>query len=50
MHWWNSRRMVCYISCELDSRFESHRGKNEMAKEDRTKTIIDLALHNYLSQ
>lgn len=50
MQWWNARQMVRYISCELDTRFKSNRTKNVMTKEGRSKTIIDLALENYLSQ
>ena len=41
--------MVEYISRELDLRFRSNRGKDKLAKRDRSKTIIDLALDNYLA-
>lgn len=50
MQWWNARRMVQFISCELDSRFKSKLEKNVLMKEGRSKTIIDLALDNYLAQ
>ena len=42
--------MVRYILHELDSRFKSNRGSNEVAKKHRSKTIIDLALDNYLAE
>ena len=42
--------MVRYVSRELDLRFNSSRKRNELAKNDRSKTIIDLALDNYLAQ
>ena len=50
MRWWNSRQMVRYVSRELDLRFNSNRKRNGLAKNDRSKTIIDLALDNYLAQ
>ena len=50
MRWWNSRQMVSYVSRELDLRFNSNRKRNRLAKSDRSKTIIDLALDNYLAQ
>ena len=42
--------MVRYISRELEVRFKSNRGKNRMAKKDRSKTAIDLALDAYLAE
>ena len=49
MRWWNGRRMVKYISRELNIRFKSIRGSNRVAKSHRSKTIIDLALDSYLA-
>ena len=49
MSWWNDRRMVQYISKELDARFKINLERSEAAKKDRSKTIIDLALTNYLA-
>ena len=50
MRWWNNRRMVRYISRELNLRFNSNCGSNVVAKKDRSKMIIDLALDSYLAQ
>ena len=50
MRWWNDRRMVRYISHELDLRFKSNRESNDVVKKPRSKTIIDLALDNYLAE
>ena len=50
MRWWNDRRMVRYISRELEFRFKSNRGKNRMTKKARSKTVIDLALDAYLAE
>ena len=50
MRWWNGRQMVSYVSRELDLRFNSNRKRNGLAKSERSKTIIDLALDNYLAQ
>ena len=47
MQWWNDRRMRNYVLHELDQRFQSKQGRNETAKKDRSKTIIDLALDTY---
>ena len=50
LRWWNGRQMVRYVSRELDLRFNSNRKRMELAKNNRSKTIIDLALDNYLAQ
>ena len=50
MRWWNGRQMVRYVSRELDLRFNSNRKRSGLAKNGRSKTIIDLALDNYLAQ
>ena len=50
MSWWNDIRMVQYISKELDARFKVNIGRSETTKKDRSKTIIDLALANYLAE
>ena len=50
MRWWNDCRMVRYISQELNLRFKSNVEKNETSKEQRGRTIIDLALDNYLAE
>ena len=50
MRWWNDRQMVRYISHELGLRFTSNRGSNQVAREHRSKTIIDLALDSYLAE
>ena len=42
--------MLRYISHELDLRFKSSRGSNEVAKKHRIKMIIDLALDSYLAE
>jgi cytochrome P450 len=47
--WWNNRRMLQYIWRELDLRFKSKYRQSEVAKRVRSKTIIDLALDNYLA-
>lgn len=49
MQWWNARRMVQYVSRELDTRFQKSLEKNLMMNKGRSKTIIDLALENYLA-
>ncbi|MCJ1432752.1 hypothetical protein MMC27_002109 [Xylographa pallens] len=41
--------MVQYISKELGTRFNINLGRNETTKANRSKTIIDLALANYLA-
>jgi sterigmatocystin biosynthesis cytochrome P450 monooxygenase len=41
--------MVQYISKELDARFKTSIGRSETTKKDLSKTIIDLALSNYLA-
>lgn len=50
MRWWNDRKMKRYISHQLDLRFESSGGKIEVAKQDRNKTIVDLALDTYRNE
>jgi len=50
MRWWNDRQMVRFISRELDLRFKSSRGSNDVAKNYRSKTIIDLALDSYTAE
>jgi sterigmatocystin biosynthesis cytochrome P450 monooxygenase len=42
--------MVQYISKELDARFKTSIGRSEMTKKDHSKTIVDLALSNYLAE
>ena len=42
--------MVRYISRELDLRFRSIRGSNNVTNKHRSKTIIDLALESYLDK
>ncbi|MCJ1313402.1 hypothetical protein MMC25_007080 [Agyrium rufum] len=48
--WWNDRHMKRFIANEVLLRFTSNLGQSEVEKKDRSKTIIDLALNNYLSQ
>ncbi|MCJ1381835.1 hypothetical protein MMC17_004946 [Xylographa soralifera] len=50
MSWWNDRKMIQYVSKELDARFQINLGRSETTKENRSKTIIDLALANYLAE
>ena len=50
MQWWNDRRMVRYLSQELDLRFKTNRGCSDAAMKKRSKTVIDLALESYLSE
>jgi len=50
MRWWNDRRMVRFVSRELELRFKITHENTALAKEGRSKTIIDLALDNYLAQ
>ncbi|KAJ8066207.1 hypothetical protein OCU04_005292 [Sclerotinia nivalis] len=47
--WWNNRRMEQYIWRELNLRFKSKHGHGKATKNLRSKTIIDLALDNYLA-
>lgn len=49
MSWWYDRRMVRYISKEVDARFKTNVGRTETMAKDRSDTIIDLALANYLA-
>ena len=39
-----------YVSHQLDLRFKSSNGKIEVAKQDRSKTIVDLALDTYRNE
>lgn len=50
MQWWNARRMVQYVSRELDTRFKKGLEKNVMMNKGRSKTMIDLALESHLAQ
>jgi len=50
MSWWNDRQMVQYVSKELDTRFKANIGRGETTEKDDRKTIIDLALSNYLAE
>ena len=42
--------MVQYLSRELDNRFIHNRDKNDVRSKERSRTIIDLALENYLAE
>lgn len=50
MRRWYARQMVQYVSRELDNRFVHNREKNDAVSGQRSKTIIDLALENYLAE
>lgn len=50
MRWWNNRKMTQYVSHQIDLRFKDGGGDAEVAKEDRRKTIADLALDAYRSE
>lgn len=50
MRRWYARQMVQYVSRELDSRFVHNREKSDSVSGQRSKTIIDLALENYLAE
>lgn len=50
MTWWNNRRMVRYVSKQLDDRLRSNVAKKDSAEIGGRKTIIDLALSNYLTE
>jgi cytochrome P450 len=50
MSWWNNRRMLHYIWRELDLRFKSKYRQSGFQAKARSKTIIDLALDNYLAE
>jgi len=49
MRRWNARQMVQYVSRELDNRFVHNRKNKDLMDKARSKTIIDLALENYLA-
>lgn len=49
MRRWNARQMVQYVSRELDNRFVNNRKNKNLMDKERSKTIIDLALENYLA-
>lgn len=49
MRRWYARQMVQYVSRELDSRFVHNREKSDSVSGQRSRTIIDLALENYLA-
>lgn len=50
MRWWNDRKMRRYISHQLDLHFNSSGGNIEVAKRDRSMTIVDLALDTYRNE
>ena len=50
MRRWYDRQMVQYVSRELDSRFVHNREKGDSVSAQRSRTIIDLALENYLAE
>lgn len=50
MRRWNARQMVLYVLRELDNRFVHNRKNNDLMDKARSKTIIDLALENYLAE
>lgn len=50
MRRWNTRLMVRYVSRELDDRFVNNRSKGNSMSGARSRTIIDLALENYLAE
>ena len=50
MRRWNTRQMVRYVSRELDDRFVHNRSKISSMTGARSRTIIDLALENYLAE
>jgi len=50
MRRWNARQMVLYVLRELDYRFVHNRKNNDLMNKARRKTIIVLALQNYLAE
>ena len=50
MRRWNARQMVLYVLRELDYHFVHNRKNNDLMNKARRKTIIDLALQNYLAE
>ena len=50
MRRWYARQMVQYVSRELDNRFLHKHDKSDSMSEDRSRTIIDLALESYLAE
>ena len=48
MRRWNSHEMVQYISRELESRQLHNREQSDSMSGERSRTIVDLALENYL--
>lgn len=50
MRRWYARQMVQYVSQELDNRFIHNREKSDSVSGQRSRTIIDLALENYLAE
>jgi hypothetical protein len=50
MRRWNAHQMVQCVLRELDNRFKNNRGKRRSMNGKRSRTIIDLALNNYLAE
>ncbi len=50
MRRWNAYRMVRYVSQELDNRFARNRESFDLLGKERSRTIVDLALENYLAE
>ncbi|KAI9706861.1 MAG: hypothetical protein M1820_004640 [Bogoriella megaspora] len=46
---WNAHKMVQYVSDALDDRYVRSRSNKDMLRKDRSRTIVDLALENYLT-
>ena len=46
VHMYNTRRMNCYLSRELDGRYNAIQGKSD----NQNKSVIDLALKSYLAE
>ncbi|KAF7960657.1 hypothetical protein EAE96_000331 [Botrytis aclada] len=49
VNWWNGRQMVKYIWRELDMRLKRRNIDNKGTQSTRSRSIIDLALDNYLA-
>lgn len=50
MRRWNARQMVEYVSQELEKRFSHNLDQNGVMSQERSKTIVDLALEKYINE
>ncbi|KAI9694887.1 MAG: hypothetical protein M1822_000503 [Bathelium mastoideum] len=47
---WNARKMVLFVSNALDDRYSRSRPEKDLTRKERSRTIVDLALENYLTE